>query len=368
MKKAQIIIVFIVSFLAMTGCKGREITSAEIKRREINGVGIEEVKPVSVDEYYEASGTVRPKTTSIISSRLMGSVVSLKVREGDRVNAGQVLLTIDDSDISQKMAAAEAGYREALKALEAAKQNMSLSDVTYRRYKKIYDEKAVSQQEMDQIGTQKKVADIEYERVQEAANRAKAGLEEAKIFYGFTKVVSPVSGIVAEKKIAQGSMAVPGAPMLTIEDTSSFSVDAAVDERFSGKFMIGMPVEISMDSIGLKKQGSISEIVPSIDPASRTFLIKAAISGSGIRSGLYARIKIPSGRKEAILVPKTAIVEKGQLTGVYAVDRKGVVSYRLVKAGKEYKAGVEILSGLSPNESVIVNGAEKAVDGGIVKQ
>jgi RND family efflux transporter MFP subunit len=341
---------------------------ALVKRHAVSDVAVQEVIPSQVDEFYETAATVKAKTTSMIASRVMGTVTSMKVREGDRVNRGQILLSIDDRDTAEKVAAAEAGYGEALKALDAAKQNKSLADVTYQRYKNLVDEKVITQQELDQVETQKKVADIEYERVQEMVKRAQAGLSEAKIFYGFTKVTSPVSGVVTEKKIETGSMAVPGGPLMTVEDISSLRLEAFVDEGLAGKLRTGMSVDVVITSIGKNLKGRISEIVPAVDPMSRTFLIKVEVPGEGLRSGLYATLRIPLGKKEALVIPETAIVEKGQLTGVYAVDEKGIISYRLIRTGKRYDHGVEILSGINPKDRIITEGADKAVDGGILSQ
>lgn len=339
----------------LAGCKEKvKPGTAELKRQAVTGVEMAEVLPSSVDEYYETSGTVKAKTASIVASRVMGTVTSLSVREGDRVSAGQVLMTLDDRDVAQKVKAAE-------KALEAANQNKSLMDITYGRYRKLYEEKALSPQEIDQIGTQKKVAEIEYER-------AEAGLAEARVYYGFTKLVSPISGVVTEKKIDAGSMAVPGIPLLTVEDSSSFRLDLNVDESLSGKIKTGMPVDIIIDSLSRKIKGRISEIVPAVNPVSRTFQSKVELRGPGLRSGLYAKVRIPVGKKETMLIPKTAVIERGQLTGVYTVDEGNVVTYRLVRTGKEYDNTVEVLSGINPKERIVTRGTEKAVDGGIIKQ
>lgn len=341
--------------LLLIGCKGKvKPGTAEVKRQVVTGVTLAEVHPAQVDDYYETSGTVRAKTISVIASRMMGTVTSVKVREGDRVHAGQVLMTIDDRDVAQRVKAAE-------KAVEAAKQNKALADITYQRYKKLRDEKAISMQEIDQIETQKKVADMEYER-------AKAMLAEAQVHHGFTRITAPTSGIVTEKKIELGSMAVPGVPILTVEDNSSYRIEANVDERLSGKLKIGTPVNVVIDSIGQEVKGRISEIVPSVDPMSRTFLVKIDLKAPSLKTGLYGKVLIPEGKKEAILVPKKAIVEKGQLVGVYTVDSKGVVTYRLIKTGKKYGEQVEILSGLSGGEKIIVDGVDKAVDGGVITQ
>ena len=337
----------------LTACKDKINPGVhEVKREQVAGIMSEVLKPSEVDEYFESTGTVRAKTASVISSRMMGTVTSLRVREGDRVGAGQLLLVIDDSDVVQRVKAAEKG-------LEGAKQNQSLSDITYQRYKKLYDEKALAGQELDQIETRKKVADIEYER-------AKAMLAEARVYQGFTRITSPVSGVVTEKKIESGSMAVPGMPLLTVEDNSAFRVEVNADEKLAGRLKAGMAVTVFIDSLNRELAGKVAEVVPSIDPQSRSFLVKIAISEKDLKNGNYAKVSIPVGKKQVLLVPKKAVVEKGQLTGVYTVDKNSVIAYRLIRVGKAYGERVEILSGLNPGDAVVVDGVEKAVDGGIV--
>ncbi|MGO9614175.1 MAG: efflux RND transporter periplasmic adaptor subunit [Dissulfurispiraceae bacterium] len=341
--------------LSLTGCKSRMPSGpAEVRRQVVTNVSMVDVGTSIVDEYYETSGTARAKTISHISSRTMGNVTKLNVKEGDKVAAGQVLITIDDRDAVQKVIGAE-------KTVEAARQNRSLMETTYQRYKQLYDEKALSQQEIDQIESQRKLAEIEYDR-------AMAGLNEAQVYQGYTKIVAPVAGVVTEKKIDAGSMAAPGSTLLTVEDNSSCTIDAYADEHLLAKLKKGMPVEIVVDSAGQGVKGQIGEIAPAIDPASRTFLIKIELKGALLKTGQYARVRIPVGKKEVILLPIKAVVERGQLTGIYVVDDKGIISYRLIRTGIRYDGGVEVLSGVHLKERVITEGVDRAVDGGIVKQ
>ena len=368
----QALLMLLVAGLLLTGCgekaaPGTAQVTAQVKRPTVSGVSLATLASTQVDEYYEATGTVKAASTIYIAGRMMGAVTSLLVKEGDAVEKGRLLLTMDDRDVVQKVKAAEAGVQEATKALEAVKQNRELADMTHRRYQKMYDEKAISRQEMDQFETQKRVAGLEYERVQEVVSRAAAGLAEAKIYLGFTSIVSPVKGIVTEKKIEVGGMAVPGMPLLTVENTAAYHAEVTVDEGLVGKLRLGTPVLVFIEAIDRKIQGKIKEILPAVDPQSRSFTVKVSLSGDGLRSGLYARMRIASGKKEIMLAPRSAIVEKGQLTGVYAVDGQGVVTYRLVRTGKEYDGQLEILSGLKPNDRIIVQGMEKAVDGGIME-
>ncbi len=352
--------------ILLTGC-GEKVKPgiAEVKRQQISGLTVSVVNPETADELYETTGTVRAKSLSAVASRIMGTVTSIPVKEGDRVKAGQVLLTLDDSDVAQKVKAAAEGYREAEKAVEAAGENKRLNDITYQRYKRLFDEKALSGQELDQIETQRRVARLDYERAGAALKRAEAGVGEAKVYHGFTRITAPVSGTVTEKKIEYGSMAVPGMPLITVEDASSYRVEVNADEAQAGRIRQGMEVRVTIESLNKVFTGTVSEVVPSVDPLSRTFLVKIALRAEGLRNGLYARVSIPVGKKQALLVPSRAVVDKGQLTGIFAVSEKNIISYRLVRPGRAYGDRVEILSGLNPGERVVISGVERAVDGGI---
>jgi RND family efflux transporter MFP subunit len=359
----------LVLMFVVTGCQDKvKPGTANVKRPPVSGVQTQTVRPAVVDEYYETSGTVKAKTISVVASRVMGTVTALRVKEGDRVAVGQELLVLDDRDSAQRLKAAEAGYREAVKAQDSARQNKSLLDKTRQRYQGLHEGKAISQQEMDQIETQKRVADNEFERAQAVVVRAQTGVSEAQVQHGFARITAPISGIVTQKKIEVGSMAVPGAPLLTVEDASSFELEIHADESLAGKLAAGMPVAVVMDSIPRPIAGSIREVVPAVDPLSRTFQVKIGVPAEGMKSGLYARIKIPIGRKEVVLLPEAAIVQRGQLTGVYKVNAEGVVVFGLIKAGKQTDREVEILSGIKPGDRVITAGVEKAVDGGVIRE
>ncbi|OPY86375.1 MAG: Multidrug resistance protein MdtE precursor [Syntrophaceae bacterium PtaU1.Bin231] len=335
----------------LTGCGDKaDRGTTEMKRPLISGVTVTEVVRSRVQDFHEASGTVKARTATVVASRVMGTITAVAVRTGDRVRAGQLLATIDDRDAQQVVRAAE-------QALEAAKQNRLMAALTYQRYRRLYDEKALARQEIDRIETQKKLADANYEQAQ-------AGLEEARIRLGFSRIAAHAAGIVTDKRVDPGNMAIPGVPLFTIESDGGFYVEAALDEAMSGRIRIGTAATVTVESLGLNASGKVFEIVPAVDPSNRTFIVKAALSATGLRSGLYARVRLPRGERDSILVPEGAVVEKGQLTGLYAVDDRGVVTYRLVRTGKVYPGGVEILSGLDAGERILTAGLEKAMDGG----
>jgi multidrug efflux system membrane fusion protein len=354
--------------LLFTACRGKEPHSSPPPRPMVTVVSLVRISPSRIDSFYEASGTVKAETTSVVAARTMGTVTAVKVREGDPVRAGQALVTLDDRGPAEKVVQAEAAHQEALKALEAAEQNKSLASVTFGRYRNLYADKVITQQEMDQIETQKKVAEAEYGRLQEMVKRTAATVEEAKVYRGFSRVTAPVSGVVTEKKIDPGNLALPGMPLLTIENTSQFKVEAYVDEHLATKIKTGTKVFISLEDSGERIPGIVGEVNPAIDPGSRTYRIKIPLKKSGLKSGLYCKVFIPEGQEETILVPKKSVVERGQLSGVYVVDDHRVMIFRLIRTGKTYADKVEVLSGLKGAELIVLEGIERAVDGGMVKQ
>lgn len=360
-------LVLVVLFpLTLWGC-GEKAGPAEARRPEVTGVTVEAVEPSEAQEFYEAQGTVRAKTSSAVSSRVMGSVKSVLVKEGDRVRKGQLLVVLDDRDIRARLKAAEEGYSEAQSALEAAVAHRKLAEVTYGRYQSLYEQKALTEQEMDRIRTEKEVAQQSARRAEAARSRSGAGLEEARAYLDFTRMKSPVTGVVTEKKIDTGSMAVPGQPLLVIEEPA-YRMDVNVDESRVESIRTGSEVDVEIPSLGRSVKGEVAEAVPAVEPSSRTFVVKIDLRDGSLRSGLYGRARFPVGRRKALLVPAGAVVRKGQLTGLYRVDEKGVVSYRLILAGRSYGEMVEVLSGIAEGDRIVVAGVEHAVDGGILRE
>jgi RND family efflux transporter MFP subunit len=341
----------VLALAVLAGCRGGD-GEVPVKRPQVTGVTITAVAPVEVQDAFEAAGTVRSDRTSVIASRVMGAVEDIRVREGDRVEPGQLLMTIDDRDPSERSKAASM-------AMEGAKQNRDLARATWKRHRSLYEHNALSGQEMDQVETGLKVAEAEYARAQAMAS-------EARVYLGFTRITAPFSGFVTEKKIDAGSMASPGMPLLTIESDEAMYVETAVDESLTGKVKAGLPAEVRVDSLQKTLKGTVREVVPAVNPGSRTFIVKISVEATGLRSGLFTRVRIPLTRRTALLIPEASVVTKGQLTGVYAVDAKGVVTYRLVRTGKVFANGIEVLSGLEPGERIITAGVEKASDGGVI--
>ncbi|MDH4028757.1 MAG: efflux RND transporter periplasmic adaptor subunit [Nitrospirota bacterium] len=369
MKRRTAISVFLILTAVLAGC-GDKIQPGEHKvvRPVVEGVVVEELTPVMEDDYYEASGTLKARTTSIISSKIMGEVKEIKVTIGDRVKKGDLLLVIYSPDIEAKHGAAQEALGEAEKGLSIAANNRDLSAKTFDRYGKLYEGKVITDQEFDEIRSRRENAELRYQSAQSALKKARAMLDEAEAFRNYALIRSPLTGTIAEKNIDTGSMAVPGAQLFMVEE-SAYRVEASVDEGLISHVRTGSPVSVSIDALGLRATGTVGEIVRQIDQMTRSFLVKIDVkdaSGS-LRGGLYARASFPVGEKEFLLVREDAVVRRGELNGVYTVNADGIIVFRLVKTGKTRDGKVEILSGLNKGERIIVSGVDRAVDGGIVK-
>jgi RND family efflux transporter MFP subunit len=345
------------------------------------------IQPESVTDYFQAPGTVRAKTNTLLSSKVVGQVLSVAVREGDRVHTGQLLVEIDARDASAGVRRAEAGLKAAEQAQQeadrgvlaaeaaarATEANRDLALATRKRYDLLRDRHSVSAQEYDEVDTRYKAAVLETQRAQESLagararrlqmdariEQAQAEVDASKLTLGYSRILSPIDGLVTVRHVEPGVMATPGMALLSIEDDCTYELDATVEESHIAVITVGQMVPIEIDVLpDARINGRVREIAPASDPATRTYSVKLqlpqAVQGAHrLRSGLFGRALFTAGERPALIVPQSALVTRGQLTGVYLVTN-GVVVFRFVTTGKRYDEGIEILSGLSAGSRYVI--------------
>lgn len=367
MKKNGVSLLMTALLLFFSGCgDGKEPGETRMERPVVSGVEISEVALAEIDDFYETSGTLSAQTTSRVASRMMGEITAVPVREGELVTAGQLLAVLDDRDVRQKLAAADAALAEAENGLAVSGKQKELADITWQRYAKLFEGKALTGQELDQARTARDVAALEYARLEKMIDRTRAGRDEARVSLDFTRITSPVTGVVIAKEAELGIMAMPGMVLFTVEDNASFTLDLWVSESLAGRVEKAGPVRVTMAVPVTELEGEILDVVPGVDPRTRTFLVKVGVRGTGLQSGRHATVRIGVGRKSVLLLPNSAIVRKGQLSGVYVVNEARILSYRLVRLGRDDQGMTEILTGLVPGEKVVTAGVDRAKDGGIL--
>jgi membrane fusion protein, multidrug efflux system len=386
------------ALLLLISCSKKLETSQHMP--VVQGAKIETVQPTYVDDYYEAVGTVRARNSSVVAARIMGNIVALHVREGDTVRAGQTLIEIESREAGIQVQKAQAGVREATDSLdevdrniraaesarEAARANEKLANTTFNRYQTLFARRSVSPQEFDEVRTKLEVASAERERAERLLqattaqrkqvlariDQAKADVSNARVNVGYAKLISPINGIVTSKQTDVGYLATPGSPLLTIEDNSRYQLAVAVEESRLGTIQLGEQAQLQIEALGSKElSGSVEEIVPASDPNSRSYIVKVGVpnvAGVQLRSGVYGKARFVSGQRQTLAIAKTAITQRGQLTGVFVVDPSGLARLRLIKTGRTFGDNVEILSGLNAGEQIVMEGPATIQDGTRVRE
>jgi RND family efflux transporter MFP subunit len=316
---------------------------------------------------YEATGTVRARTAGTVSSKVMGYVQQVSVQVGDRVREGQVLVTLDARELEEGVRGAEAGRAavqsaipEAESAVTAAKANLDLAQTTFKRIENLAAKKSISNQEFDEASAKLKAAQANYEmaRAQRAQldprlARAEQELRSAAIMRDYARIAAPFSGIVTAKSVEPGNLATPGAPLLTIEQDGVYRLEASVDESRLPSARAGATVEVALEGLDRKLNARVSEVVPAVDSASRSSIVKIDLPRiPQLRSGMFGRAFFPLGSRKVVVVPASAIVERGQLQSVFVAE-DGTARTRLVTTGQRAKDLVEVLSGLNAGEKIV---------------
>jgi multidrug efflux system membrane fusion protein len=207
-------------------------------------------------------------------------------------------------------------------------------------------------------------------------DQVKADITSAQVYVGYSRILSPMNGIVVSKQAEVGLLAAPGVPLLTLEDGSRYRLEVSAEESMLKKVRLGTPVRVSIDALGFQEFSSrVSEIVPASDPASRSYTVKIdlfdekgrPVDQPVLRSGLFGRARFVIGQKQALKIPQKAILQRGQLVSVFIVDESSILHLRLIKTGKQYDDQVEVLSGLNDGERIVIEGLEKVKEGNRVE-
>jgi multidrug efflux pump subunit AcrA (membrane-fusion protein) len=316
----------------------------------------------------------------VLAAQLAGTVREMRVRAGDHVRRGQLLAVLDDRGAQAQVQGAEAGVNEALQgeaevdqALKAATAGRQFAEVTFNRYKSLLAKNSLSRQEYDAAEARyqaalatERAAEAKRQQVLARQQQARSQQSSAQTYLSYTHIISPFDGIVTAKNVDAGTVVMPGNVVLTVEDTSRYRLEASLPEEHLASIKTGDSVPVS---IGQGRfNGSIGEMIPSADTTSHTFLVKIDLpSNCRCRSGDYGRASFSIGEAKRLAVPTSAVIEHGELEGLFVVRPDSTVEYRLVKTGRIFGAQIEILSGLDQGEKVAVSQIDQLRDGARVE-
>jgi len=346
----------------------------------ITGVQTETVHLESTPRLYQAVGSIRSASTAILAAQVAGTVIEIRVQPGDYVKRGQLLAALDDRSAQAQVQGAEAGVNEAVQgeaevdqALKAATADRQFAEATFNRYKGLLAKNSLSRQEFDGAEARYQSA-LANERAVEAKKQqilarqqqARSQQDSARTYLSFSRIVSPIEGIVTAKSVDVGTVVMPGAPVLTVEDTARYRLEASLPEELLPNAKVGASASVSTGQGQF--EGRVAEVVPAADVASHTFLVKIDLPHDcHCRSGEYGQASFPIGEAKGLAVPSAAVVDHGELQGVFVVGSDGNVEYRLVKTGRTFGNRVEILTGLAAGEKIAISQVDRLRDGARVE-
>jgi multidrug efflux pump subunit AcrA (membrane-fusion protein) len=315
---------------------------------------------------YEATGTVRSRTSAALSSKLMGYVREVHVALGDRVREGQVLVALDTRDLDTAAARAAAvreemrtSIPEAESGVASAKANLELVQATFRRMNELYGKKSISDQEFDEASARVKAAQSTYDmararraQLDQRMAQAEQDVRAAQVTRSYAELTAPFGGIVTAKQVEIGNLATPGAPLLTIE-RESYRLEATVEESKLSDIRIGKAARVRIDGIDHEFDIRVAEVEPNVDAASRTFIAKLDLPSSAAwRPGQFGRVLFSLGSRRVLTLQAGAVMERGQLQSVFVAEA-GFARARLITTGARMGDRVEALSGLTAGDQII---------------
>lgn len=296
-------------------------------------------------------GTIEAERVAAVSSRVAGNVLAVRVRTGDRVAAGAVLVEI----AAETPRGLESQARGALAQARAA---LSLAERNHARFSALAASGAASPLELD-------LARLQLDQAKGAVEQGRGALEAAAAVARESRVVSPFSGRVVARLVEAGDFAAPGRPLVTLESETGRRLVVAVSESLvaASGLAVGRTLPVSVDAHPGTRLGTVVEMSPGADPASHAWVAKLRLEDDTTPSGLAGRAWLDAGSRPAVVVPRPAVLAVGGLSMVVTRDAAGRARSRAVTLGAERDGSVEVLSGLAGHEEVLVGLASIPRDG-----
>ena len=302
-----------------------------------------------------ASGTIQASNSANLSTRMMGFVNKIYVNVGDKVNKGQLLLSVNNTELQAKRAQVNAGITEATAAFTNAEKD-------YTRYKNLFAENSASQKELDDMTAQFEMAKARLE----GANQMK---NEIDAQFTYANIRAPFNGVVTNKFIEAGDMANPGMPLIAVESPTQFEVTAMVAESDISKIRSNSKVDVLVKSMNQSISGIVAEVSSSAKNTGGQYLVKIALDKTDVNilSGMFATVQFPVEKtattRSMIMIPAASIIANGSLKGIYTVSEQNTAILRWLRLGKTYGDNIEVLSGLNAEEHYIVHAEGKLFNG-----
>lgn len=298
------------------------------------------------------NGTVEPRSEVKIVPKIAGRVLDTLVDEGDAVSKGQLLATLETTELEWQLQQQQAN-------LQTAQANLDKAMTDVRRTKELYDQGATSLQQYEGAQTQLKIATAQIKQL-------RASIEQVKTQLDHGRVKSPLKGTVIVRHTEIGALAGAGAPMFTVAETGNMNVIVQVPEQELAHLHVGSPVEISSTVFpGRTFAARVSKINPAVNPQTRLIKVQLDLAPSELRIGMFVQAAITTEAHEGMVIPAAAIQADGNGSYVFISDQEHARQLT-VQAGVRMGDRVEVISGLSGKEEIVVEGASFLKDGDLI--
>jgi len=354
MNNFRYIIALLFTSTLIIGC-GNDAEKTTLEQKTPVAVTLSTNVQSNTSPFITTSGKIEASNNASLSTRMMGFVKKIYVNIGDEVKKGQLLISINNSDLQAKLAQVNA-------SITKAKAGFSVAEKDYNRFKNLFEDNSASQKEMDDMTSNYEMAKARLEAAQQMKNEVNAQ-------FAYVNIRAPFKGVITQKLIKEGDMANPGVPLLSIENPSNFEVITSVNENEIPQIKKDIPVTITVKSSGKTLKGKVSEISRSAQNTGGQYQVKINLSETkvNIMSGMYVSVEFPVEKTNTsnnkVLVSTGALIHNGQLSGVYTVSQNNTALLRWLRLGKTYGDQVEVLSGLNSDEAYILNSEGKLYNG-----
>ncbi len=351
-KTIQILGLSLFLILSLAGCSDSKKNVSS--NQELVSVQVATSVLPKNQSYFSASGQIEAEQFANISTRMMGYVTRVHVKVGDKVVKGQSLIDINNTDMEAKKAQTQAGIIQAQARFNTAKKDLD-------RFQVLYDQKSASQKELDDVKTQYDIAEAQLENARQMQNEIDAMLS-------YSNIKAPFNGVITSKSVKAGDMANPGQHLLSLEAPNNFVAKVMVPETNIPFVHQNDSVQVYIKSSEQILAGTISEISTSSQNSGGQYLVKIKLGlpkETRLYSGMFISADFPTAHtnNNQVLVPKSAIVRKGDLQGIYTVSTSNTAILRWLKLGRSIGDQVEVLSGLSEGEQYILSAEGKLYNG-----
>jgi len=288
--------------------------------------------------WYDAVGTLDSTKRIDVAPRIAGQITALHAEVGDIVEAGALLAELDDRDLRARVEQARSVLRAAEASLEEAR-------AARERTQRLVERQAATPEDLEG-------ADASATRAEAGLGSAREALVEAQIGLDRARVTSPAGGVIRSRPASSGDMAWPGMVLFTLHDPSSLRIEALVREGLIGRVEVGQTLPVTLSSRSEPLGAIVREIVPSADPATRTFLVRAELAEcEGLFPGMFGRLRLELDLRPVVLVPSAAVKRVGQLHTILTRHEDRWVR-RYITVGERHRDEHEVLSGLRGGETI----------------